>query len=112
VAECRDGIGGQNFETWLREADDADEVLQRIRREFVLGGNKVFSIALTTKKAQIYLVSDLPPILLDECWRMPGLHHFSSLEKALGSALSNMGSNAEIVVMPKGNSTLPMLEKG
>lgn len=112
VAECREGIGDMHFEAWMREAVNADEVIERLRDEFVLGGNKAFSIALASKKAQIYLVSSLPSQLLSDCWKMPGLDHFSSIDRALQSAMAELGPDVEIAVIPQGNSTLPVVEGG
>lgn len=110
VAECREGIGDANFEAWMREAVNADAILDRIREEFVLGGNKAFFIALTTKKAQIYLVSAIPSEIVSDCWKMPGLRYFCSIDKALEWAMADLGADAEIVVMTQGNSTLPVVE--
>jgi nickel-dependent lactate racemase len=108
VAECREGIGDPMFEAWLRQAECPAGLLRRIREEFVLGGDKAAAVASVLSKTPIYLVSALPQETVRECWRMPGLHHFRSVDAALGAALARQGQDARITIMPDGNSTLPV----
>ena len=60
VAECPDGMGHGTFADWMTAGHTPDELIQRIRDNFVLGGHKAAAIALTMKQADIYLVSVLP----------------------------------------------------
>jgi nickel-dependent lactate racemase len=109
LAECREGIGDRIFEAWLRQAECPKGPLRRIREEFVLGGDKAAAVASVVNKTPIYLVSSLPREIVRECWRMPGLHHFGSVDAALEAALARQGQDASITIMPDGNSTLPVL---
>lgn len=111
LAECREGMGDPTFEAWMREADSPNAPLRRIREEFVLGGDKAAAIALVAKRASIYLVSSLSPQVIAECWKMPGLRHFASIEEALEVAFAEQGKDARITIMPDGNSTMPILQK-
>lgn len=111
LAECREGMGDLTFEAWMREAASPNTLLKRIGKEFALGGDKAASISLVMKRASIYLVSSLPPQVVQDCWKMPGLRHFGSIDDALEMAFAEQGTDAKIAIMPQGNSTLPILQR-
>jgi nickel-dependent lactate racemase len=103
VAECREGLGSDVFEEWMRDPGGPDAIIAHIRREFVLGGHKAAAVAMAMKQAAIYLVSALPA---DDAHAM-GFHPYGSLDEALRSALARVGHAPKIVVMPEGGSVLP-----
>ncbi len=103
VAECREGLGGDTFASWLQEADSANEVLARIEREFILGGHKAAAIAAVLKKARVHLVSSLSA----EAIGRVGLVPFDDLDQAVAAAREVVGPEARIWVMPYGDSVLP-----
>jgi nickel-dependent lactate racemase len=104
AAECREGLGNQTFETWMRQANSPDELLDRIQQEFVLGGHKAAAIATILKKASVYLISAIPPDLVRTCGMVP----FESLEEAMVAALREAGPEASLIAMPQGASVLPV----
>ena len=103
VAECREGLGSARFASWLQEADSADEILERIEREFVLGGHKAAAIAAVLKKARVHLVSSLPAEALGRV----GLVPFDDLGQAVAAAREVVGPAARIWALPYGDSVLP-----
>ena len=103
VAECREGLGGDAFASWLQEADSADGILARIEREFVLGGHKAAAIAAVLKKARVHLVSSLPAEALGRV----GLVPFDDLGQAVAAAHEVVGPEARIWALPYGDSVLP-----
>ncbi len=103
VAECREGLGGATFASWLQEADSADGILRRIEREFVLGGHKAAAIAAVVKKARVHLVSSLPAEALGRVGVVP----FDDLDQAMAAAHEVAGSAARILALPYGDSVLP-----
>jgi nickel-dependent lactate racemase len=103
VAECGEGYGNSTFETWMREMGSPDELLDRIQREFVLGGHKAAAIAAVLKRNRVYLVSGLP----DEVARWRNLVPFDDLSNAVQAAFDEVGRDAEVIVMPHGGSILP-----
>jgi len=105
VAECVEGLGGKTFESWLREVGQPDKVLERIQREFVLGGHKAAAIAAVLKRASVYLVSRLGKEVLEGS----GLVPFVSLDEALKAALKKTGPQARVLSLPYGGSVLPVL---
>lgn len=103
VAECPEGLGNRTFEAWMADADTPDELLERIQREFVLGGHKAAAIAAVLKRASVYLVSALPDELVRQCGMVP----WGDLAEALDAAWIALGSEASLLVLPQGGSVLP-----
>lgn len=99
VAECRGGYGNRVFEEWL--CFGRDEVIEKFKSGFVMGGHKAALIAVLTKRADLYLVSSLPDERVRKAYFIP-----ASLKGALEMALAKHGDNARIIVMPYGGSTL------
>jgi nickel-dependent lactate racemase len=105
VAECREGLGEKTFESWLRGASPA-QILERIQREFVLGGHKAAAIAAVLNRARVFLVSALAPELVREC----GLVPFADLDRAVSAALDELGQGARLLCLPYGGSVLPVAD--
>jgi nickel-dependent lactate racemase len=105
LAECPEGFGNQTFETWLRDARSPDEVLERIRQGFVLGGHKAAAVARVLRRAHVYLVSSMPELAV----RSGGMVPFSDAGSAVEAALNHAGTSARVLVMPEGGSVLPVL---
>jgi nickel-dependent lactate racemase len=105
VAECSEGLGNQIFETWLLDADSPEDILDRIQREFVLGGHKAAAMAAVMQQATIYLVSSLPDKLVRDC----GLVPFASLDMALGAAFAKVGQAGQMIALPQGCSVMPVV---
>lgn len=99
VAECKEGYGNRVFEEWLRF--DRDEVIEKFKKGFVMGGHKAALIAALSKRIDLYLVSSLSDEMVRRAYFIP-----ATLKEALEAALARHGENARIVVMPYGGSTL------
>lgn len=108
VAECSDGMGHGLFAKWMTEGLTPDQLVQRIKDRFVLGGHKAAAIALAMKKADIYLVSSFAESQV----RSMGFHPYSSVEDAVAAALQRFGDDANVAVMPHGGSTVPQIIGG
>ena len=103
VAECPEGLGHHTFEEWMRDPGGLDAILDRIRREFVIGGHKAAAVALTMKQAAVYLVSSLPQELARSLHFVP----FSDLGGAVVAALGAVGPDPFVAILPEGGSVLP-----
>ncbi|MCX7011636.1 MAG: nickel-dependent lactate racemase [Candidatus Sumerlaeota bacterium] len=60
-AACPEGTGSKLFETWMEEAFDPRDVIERIHAKFVMGGHKAYQIAREAQRATLHLYSQLPP---------------------------------------------------
>lgn len=106
VASCREGLGSAVFERWIMEATCPQDLLDRVKAHFELGGHKAAAIAMALRKASIFLVSDLEPLLAKRFF----VESFDSLEAAVGEAFRRLGGNSTALVIPYGSSTLPYHE--
>lgn len=61
AAACPEGSGSELFESWMEEAYDPQDVIDRIRGHFVMGGHKAYQVAREVESAKVYLYSKLPP---------------------------------------------------
>ena len=59
IGSCREGLGERTFEQWMTSAPTAHSLIERIGREFRLGGHKAAAIAMVLEKAEVDLVSEL-----------------------------------------------------
>lgn len=106
VGSCREGMGEKNFEQWMLEAKKPQELIERIRKDFRLGGHKAAAIALVLERAEIYLVSELKADFVRSIFMKP----YDTVQDAFEAALHKHGKDASVIVMPYGGSTLPQAE--
>ena len=106
IGSCREGLGEDVFARWLREAPSSHALVERIHREFQLGGHKAAAIAMVLERADIYLVSELE----DEQVRAAFLTPFHTVRDAYQAALRKCGPDAAVLAMPYGGSTLPVVQ--
>lgn len=105
TAACTEGFGEKTFEEWMM-AQDEDDLTSRIQREFKLGGHKAAVIAMVLQNSRIFLVSEIDP----QTVKRAKLEPYPDVESALQAAISVLGDQANILVMPSGGSTLPYYE--
>ena len=103
IAACTEGLGGESFEKWMIEFEKPSNMVEEIRKNFILGGHKAAAIGLILENADIYLVSDMVPSFVENIFMKP----FSDLQQALDAALRRKGKDALIHIMPYGGSILP-----
>ncbi len=107
IGACSEGLGERVFEEWMTASPSPAYLIERISRDFQLGGHKAAAIALVLQKAEIYLVSELPPDLVRGMFLTP----FANAQAALDAALAKLGAKARVLAMPYGGSILPRLVK-
>jgi len=106
IGACQEGLGSKTFEQWLLSAPTAESMIDRIHRQFQLGGHKAAAIAMVLQNASIDLVSQMD----DDVVRRIFLTPRKSAQEALDLALEKYGKNVTILAMPFGGATLPMAE--
>ena len=106
TAECREGMGNKIFESWMLFASSPAEILERIQREFTMGGHKAAGIARIQQRASVYLISDLPDDLVKRSFMTP----FRNPQEALHTVMDELGSTSQVLVLPLSGSIIPDLE--
>lgn len=106
LAECSEGLGHPVFERWAREAECAEDCIERFGREYEFGGHKAAFLAKESLEHNIILVSSLPRDLAEMCFFQPA----STLDEALAAAYKRHGRDASVLIMPHGNLTLATKE--
>ena len=105
IGSCKEGLGERVFEQWMTQSASPEAMIERIGRDFQLGGHKAAAIAITLQKAKIFLVSDME----DDFVRSIFLTPVHTAQEALDRAFAELGSDAQVLAMPHGGSTLPRI---
>ncbi len=103
IGSCKEGLGEKTFEEWMTKSESPEAMIERIGHDFQLGGHKAAAIAMVLQKADIILVSDLP----DEFVRRIYLKPAHSAQEAFDEVMKKYGTEATVIAMPYGGSTLP-----
>lgn len=106
IGSCKEGMGESVFEEWMTQSESPEAMIQRIGRDFQLGGHKAAAIAMVLQKADIVLVSELPDSFVQSIFLKPA----SSAQQAFDWAMQKYGPKATVIAMPYGGSTLPRPE--
>ena len=105
IGSCREGLGERVFEEWMTTSPSPRAMIDRIGRDFQLGGHKAAAIAMTLEKADVYLVSDMEADFVRSIFLTPQ----PSAQAALDAAFEKLGPRATVLAMPYGGSTLPRI---
>lgn len=106
AGECRDGLGEESFAEALNGKLSPFELMEELKNNFILGRHKASRIANINLNTKIYLVSNLA----DEIKKNLFIRSFNSLEEAFSEAIKVQGEKARVLVIPYGNSTLPVFK--
>lgn len=103
IASCKEGLGEKVFEDWMKESKSPEDLIERVKNKFELGGHKAAAIAKVIQKSKVFLVSDLEEELVRSIYMEP----FCDLQSAYTKSLELMGDNATVILIPQGGSILP-----
>ncbi len=106
MGSCKEGLGETVFSEWMTSAPTAHSLIERIQREFRLGGHKAAAIAMVLENASIFLVSDLEDALVRQLFMEP----YHTPQEAYDAAARKLGPGATVLAMPYGGSTLPSVK--
>lgn len=106
AGSCKEGLGEKVFEEWMIHSSSPDDMIERIGRDFQLGGHKAAAISMVLKKSRIFLVSDLEEKFVKSMFLEP----FPSVDGALEAAFDSLGEDSSVIFMPHGGSVLPQAE--
>ena len=104
IGACNEGLGSARFEEWLTGAPTAHSMVERIGKDFQLGGHKAAAIAMVLENARIDLVSEME----DDFVRSIFLNPQPDAQSAFDEAMERYGAEATVIAMPFGGATLPM----
>lgn len=104
AAECPSGYGEEVFEAWMRERMSPQEIMQRIKSRFVMGGHKAYGFAKVAAHKEFMLYSALDT----EHTEMLFAKKIDSIDTAVKQAFLKYGPNATVAVLPQGSLTLPV----
>ena len=102
VGSCSEGYGEDTFERWLNESRHPKDLLERIRREFALGGHKAAGLAKVVDRANVVLVSDLTKEVVEK------MYFTYSAKDELQAVVDRLAAQSEsVLIIPQGGSILP-----
>ena len=104
IGACNEGLGSAKFEEWLTTAQTADELIERVGKDFQLGGHKAAAIAMVLKHAKIVLISEMDDDFVRSIFLEPG----HSAQEEFDKAYAKYGEDCSVICMPFGGATLPM----
>jgi len=106
VAECIEGFGDKIFEQWMLEATSFMEPVERLKKEFILGGHKAAAIGMLLEKIKVIMVSSLSDKKVKQLFFTPA----KSVDEAISMSLQEYGQDASFLIIPFGGITLPSLD--
>ncbi len=106
VAPCNDGIGPDNFYKLLSSSTDCEEIIKIARDDYKLGYHKAARIAELSKRAKIWLVSEIKNEILNKTFIRP----FNSLGGVVAKAIREKGQEARILILTDGGNTVPKVD--
>ena len=104
IGACPEGLGSKKFEQWLTSAPTAHSMVERIGREFELGGHKAAAIGMVLESASIDLVSEMDDAFVESIFLTPR----KSAQEAFDIAMAKYGPDSTVIAMPYGGATLPV----
>ena len=103
VADCTDGVGDDELERYLKMG--SEELFERIERgEHVHFMADILNSGME-KAGEIYLKSSISPDLVKEF----GFTPVTTVEEALGKAMTVLGDDVNVLCLPKGPYVAPVL---
>jgi nickel-dependent lactate racemase len=101
-AECREGHGSELAYQWACEAKGPEDIVERLRKKFVMGGHKAYQLARASQWADIYIYSSMDPAMVKKFF----LHPLASVDEIY----SLIGQGDKIAVLPQATTTLARLK--
>jgi len=105
-AECREGMGNDDFARIFSEFPDNDARYTDLSANCTIGGLMGFGIALWATRYRIVLYSEMPPGLVETAGVIPA----ASPEEALAKGFELACADPDVVIMPHGSVTFPILK--
>jgi len=107
VAECSSGVGDSGFLEYARRFPERKELSTELRYRFKLGGHVNLFLQDALEKCRIQLVSILPELFVRDSF---GMKPSQTASEAVQKAIRVEGKESKILIVPKGDFTVPVME--
>jgi len=105
AAACPEGIGSQDYITWMSGMTSYGQVFSRFAQEgFRVGPHKAFQVAKIASRVQVILYSRVPPEQIVRLLIQPS----TDLQTSISKQLESLPSSARIALLPKAVLTIPV----
>ncbi len=106
AAECSKGIGDQSFLDFSRKFEDRKALSSELRHHFKLGAHVTLMLMEAVERNRVQLVSVLP----DHYVRMFKLKSSRTASAAVQSSIRAEGKDAKVLIVTRGDLTLPVVQ--
>lgn len=107
AAECPTGYGEHVFEEWMNRGWTPRQIMDEVKRNFVMGGHKAYGFAKVAAEKEYWLISDFN----EKDTKCLFARKAATVQEAVDAALEKHGRNAAVVFMPQGSVSLPVPKK-
>lgn len=107
VAECSKGVGDNTFLDHARRFRERKDLFTELRYRFKLGAHANVFLQEVLEKCRIQLVSVLPELFVRDTF---DLKPSQTASEAVQKAIRIEGKESKILIVPKGEFTVPMME--
>jgi len=87
AARCDEGSGSDRFEAWMQQAYTVDDIIHRIRKDFVMGGHKAYQIARAVQRANVHLYSEIAPGCV-RSWMLTPVRSIAEIDRLIARSRS------------------------
>ncbi len=105
VSACYDGVGNDEFISMLSKCESLNELTDG-KPQDIPGWYKSARLARIMQNYHLFTVM---PGVKDEIIKSVFMHPFSSAQSALAAALSQLGKNATVYIIPDAGSLIPIV---
>ncbi len=103
VAECPQGAGSTLYTDWLAKYPTSRDVQRALNENFVIGAHKAYYHRVAVENHPIYFISTLPKNEVEGFFKF---HAAVTPDEALKHAFQELTSDARVLVVPQGTTTL------
>lgn len=107
VAECSGGIGDSTFLNYARRFHERKELAVELRHRFKLGAHVNLFLQELLERCRIQIVSVLPELFVRDEF---GLKPSQTASEAVQKAIRLEGKESKILIVPRGDLTIPIME--
>jgi nickel-dependent lactate racemase len=107
VAECSAGVGDSNFLDYARRFRERKELANELRYRFKLGGHVNLFLRDILEKYRVQVVSVLPELYTRDAF---GLKPSRTASEAVQKAVRAEGKDSKILIVTRGDLTLPVVD--